>query len=117
MIDATFPVEAGAEGLRVALEIVAAEAEAAIDAGYQFVVLSDRAAGPDRVAISSLLALGRVHQHLVQVGGAVPCWAACWAACRAACRAPAGRPAGRCCRLFAGRLAADVSVPGSCPAT
>jgi glutamate synthase (NADPH/NADH) len=67
VIDTTFPVAAGPEGLRVALEIIAAEAEAAIDAGYQFIVLSDRAAGSERVAVSSLLALGRVHQHLVQV--------------------------------------------------
>src|SRR5690606_5150083 len=41
------------------------EAEQAIADGYALVVLSDRKAGPDRVAVSSLLACGAVHHHLV----------------------------------------------------
>jgi glutamate synthase (NADH) len=34
--------------------------------GAQLVVLSDRLAGPDRYPIPSLLAVGAVHQHLLQ---------------------------------------------------
>src|SRR5690606_18523186 len=40
--------------------------EAAIDDGYSLVILSDRAVGRDRVPLSSLLATGAVHHHLVR---------------------------------------------------
>ena len=49
-----------------ALDRICAEAEAAIDEGYSLVVLSDRAIGRDRVPLSSLLATGAVHHHLVR---------------------------------------------------
>ena len=49
-----------------ALDRICAEAEAAIDDGYSLVVLSDRAIGRDRVPLSSLLATGAVHHHLVR---------------------------------------------------
>ena len=42
------------------------EAEAAIDAGYQLLILSDRSVDHDRVPLSTLLATGAVHHHLVQ---------------------------------------------------
>lgn len=32
---------------------------------YQAVILSDRLAGPDRLPVPSLLAVGAVHQHLL----------------------------------------------------
>ncbi|MDX1606974.1 MAG: glutamate synthase central domain-containing protein, partial [Candidatus Competibacterales bacterium] len=65
-IDITYPREqAGRAGLLAALERVCAEAEAAIDEGYSLVILSDRAIGQDRMALSSLLACGAVHHHLV----------------------------------------------------
>jgi glutamate synthase (NADPH/NADH) large chain len=57
--------EAG-KSLIEALDRICAEATAAIDEGYQLVILSDRNVGPDRVAISSLLATGAVHHHLVR---------------------------------------------------
>ncbi|MBP1923924.1 glutamate synthase (NADPH/NADH) large chain [Halorubrum alkaliphilum] len=44
------------------------DAASAIDAGADVVVLSDRAVGPDRLAIPSLLATGAVHHHLVRDG-------------------------------------------------
>ena len=65
-IDMTFPRSAGAEGLATALDRLCREAEEAIDAGYSLVILSDRAAGPERVPVSSLLACGAVHHHLVR---------------------------------------------------
>ncbi|MEM9072963.1 MAG: glutamate synthase central domain-containing protein, partial [Myxococcota bacterium] len=66
-IDITWPRVRGAAGLDASLRRIALEAEAAVDEGVQLVVLSDRRAGADRVPISSLLALGAVHQHLCRV--------------------------------------------------
>ena len=53
--------------LREAVEDArAAATEAATD--YDVVVLSDRDAGPERIAIPSLLAVGGIHHHLVRNG-------------------------------------------------
>ena len=65
-IDITFPREAGQAGMLKALDRVCAEAEQAIDAGYSLVILSDRQVSAERVPLSSLLACGAVHHHLVQ---------------------------------------------------
>ncbi|HEX7037641.1 MAG TPA: glutamate synthase large subunit [Pseudomonadales bacterium] len=65
-IDITFPVRSGRQGLVDALDRICAEASAAIGEGYSLIVLSDRAIGPERVPISSLLAVGAVHHHLVR---------------------------------------------------
>ena len=64
-IDITFPIDSGEEGLRSALQEICAQASKAIEDDYSLIVLSDRAAGAGRVAISSLLAVGTVHHHLV----------------------------------------------------
>ena len=54
--------------LRDALRDLCAQAEAAVvQGGAPLLVLSDRAAGPDRLPIPSLLACGAVHQHLIAV--------------------------------------------------
>ena len=60
-------MEEGPKGLKAALDRIAAEAEQAVDGGYSFIVLSDRAFGPKRVPVSCLLAAGRVHHQLIQV--------------------------------------------------
>ncbi|MCB9879838.1 MAG: hypothetical protein H6835_19780, partial [Planctomycetes bacterium] len=65
-IDTTFDVRHGADGLARAIDRMCAEAVAAVDAGHAFVCLSDRRASPARVAVTSLLAVGAVHQHLVR---------------------------------------------------
>ncbi len=65
-IDITWPRSEGHAGMTKALDRVCAEAEAAIDEGYSLVVLTDRAIGPDRVPLSSLLATGALHHHLVR---------------------------------------------------
>ena len=65
-IDITFPVSMGEEGLLAALKRICAEAEDAVDQGFQLLILSDRAVGPDCVAPSMLLASSTVHQHLVR---------------------------------------------------
>jgi len=64
-IDITWPRHEGAAGMARALDRICAEAEQAIDHGDELIVLSDRAVGPDRVAVSALLATGAVHHHLV----------------------------------------------------
>ncbi|HEY2542200.1 MAG TPA: glutamate synthase large subunit, partial [Gaiellaceae bacterium] len=67
-IDITWPVREGADGLQRALGDISADADAALAAGANILVLSDRAAGPDRVPIPSLLATAAVHHHLVREG-------------------------------------------------
>jgi len=66
-IDITWPRVRGAAGLDASLRRIALEAEAAVDEGYQLLVLSDRETSKSRVPISSLLAVGAVHQHLCRV--------------------------------------------------
>ncbi|QDU57880.1 glutamate synthase-related protein [Aeoliella mucimassa] len=66
-IDITWSRAAGKEGMVQALDRICAEAEIAIDDGYTIIVLSDRAISADRVPVSSLLAVGAVHHHLVKV--------------------------------------------------
>ncbi len=65
-IDITYPREEGAAGLVQALDRICAEAEQAISDGYSLVILSDRATSAERVPLSSLLACGAVHHHLVR---------------------------------------------------
>jgi glutamate synthase (NADPH/NADH) large chain len=65
-IDITFPVRSGKDGLTAALDRICKDASRAIAEGYSLIVLSDRTIGPDRVPISSLLAVGTVHHHLVR---------------------------------------------------
>jgi len=65
-IDITFARKDGKPGLNLAIARICQEAEQAIDDGYSLVILSDRAVSQDRVAVSSLLATGAVHHHLVK---------------------------------------------------
>ena len=67
VIDITFERSLGMDGLLTTLDRICKEAQSAVDAGVSLLVLSDRALGADRVAISMLLAAGAVHQHLVRV--------------------------------------------------
>ncbi|RSH82619.1 glutamate synthase [NADH] [Apiotrichum porosum] len=65
VIDITFDKSEGLPGFRACVERVRSEALAAVNEGYKIVILSDRATGPDRVALSTLLATGGVHHYLV----------------------------------------------------
>jgi glutamate synthase (NADPH/NADH) large chain/glutamate synthase (ferredoxin) len=67
-IDITWPVADGPDGLEPALERVCAEAHDAVAQGQNIIILSDRAVGPERVPIPSLLAVSAVHHHLVREG-------------------------------------------------
>ena len=68
-IDITYPADKGEAGMGPALDCVCAEAEEYVRANeYNIIILSDRAAGPDRIAIPSLLATSAVHHHLIKQG-------------------------------------------------
>ena len=65
-LDVTFEKSTGVKGYINTLERICEEASEAIEDGYKIIILSDRATGPNRVPLSSLLACGAVHHHLVR---------------------------------------------------
>ena len=67
-LDCTWPVAEGPEGLERAVDRLCGEAAAAVGLGVTVIILSDRAAGHDRVAVPSLLAVSAVHHNLVRRG-------------------------------------------------
>ena len=67
-VDMTWPVAEAEAGLERSLDRICAEADDALAGGANILVLSDRAAGPERVPIPSLLATAAVHHHLVREG-------------------------------------------------
>src|SRR6185437_15157370 len=67
-LDITYRIEQGAEGMAAALEQLFSDAEIAVHAGINIIILSDRMLGPDRVAIPALLATAGVHHHLIRKG-------------------------------------------------
>ncbi|MBM3543318.1 MAG: glutamate synthase large subunit [Alphaproteobacteria bacterium] len=67
-LDITYGAELGADGMARALNKLCHRAEEAVQAGENIIILSDRAAGPDRVPIPSLLATSAVHHHLIRRG-------------------------------------------------
>ncbi|KAB2054543.1 hypothetical protein ES319_A12G262100v1 [Gossypium barbadense] len=66
VLDITYSKDCGRKGLEETLDRICAEARDAIKEGYTLLVLSDRAFSSKRVAVSSLLAVGAVHHHLVK---------------------------------------------------
>jgi glutamate synthase (NADPH/NADH) large chain len=68
VLDITYPLAWGKEGIEARLATVCAEAVDAIAAGANILIISDKAVSPDRVAIPALLALSAIHQHLVREG-------------------------------------------------
>ncbi|XP_056630198.1 uncharacterized protein LOC130440850 [Diorhabda sublineata] len=65
VIDITFPEEEGIPGFLKKLQSVCEEANE-MSAKHQIIILSDRLGGPNRVPISSLLALGATHHYLIE---------------------------------------------------
>jgi len=61
-IDITFD---RATTIVAAIEHICIEAEQAIEDGFSIIILTDRAIGAARIPVSSLLACGAVHHHLV----------------------------------------------------
>ena len=66
VIPCLYPVAAGGEGLRKALDHVRRLASDAIEAGATMLVLSDRGADADMAPIPSLLFTSAVHHHLIR---------------------------------------------------
>ncbi len=58
----------GADGLRDALDALCKEAERSVDAGYNYIILTDRDINCNQAAIPSLLAVSAVHHYLISVG-------------------------------------------------
>ena len=67
-LDATWPLEEGADGLEAALDRLCDEADETLAEGAGIIVLSDRATSATNVPIPSLLAVSAVHHHLVRAG-------------------------------------------------
>ncbi len=67
-LDTVFARSDGPRGLGAALDELCARAAEAVDGGTGILVLSDRAVGPERVAMPALLAMGAVHHHLLRTG-------------------------------------------------
>ncbi len=64
-LDVTYPK---ALSMRQAIEDMRAQAVRFIEEGCEILVLSDRNAGPECLAIPSLLAIGALHHHLIRTG-------------------------------------------------
>jgi glutamate synthase domain-containing protein 2/glutamate synthase domain-containing protein 1/glutamate synthase domain-containing protein 3 len=67
-LDCTWPAAEGPDGMERAVDRICAEADAALLAGANILVLSDRAVDETRAPVPSLLAVGAVHHHLVRAG-------------------------------------------------
>ena len=68
VIDITFDISPDStENLEQRLDIICQQAEQAIVNKSSLIVLSDRASNQNRAAISSLMACGAVHHHLVNI--------------------------------------------------
>ena len=63
-----FEMEKGEEGLRQALDDLCHQAEASVDEGVNYIILSDRDLDDTHAAIPSLLAVSAVHHYLISVG-------------------------------------------------
>ncbi|MGB6144522.1 MAG: glutamate synthase central domain-containing protein, partial [Rhodanobacter sp.] len=67
-LDITYPAAWGKQGIEARLASLCAQAIDAIGQGHNILIVSDRHAGRERVAIPALLATSAVHQHLVGRG-------------------------------------------------
>jgi glutamate synthase (NADPH/NADH) large chain len=67
-IDMTWDANSGTDGLEMALKEMCWAATEAVLADKNILILSDRAQGPDRIAMPALLATAAVHHHLVRQG-------------------------------------------------
>ncbi|MFJ4045200.1 glutamate synthase large subunit [Microbacterium sp. NPDC089987] len=65
-ISGLYHFDAGPQSLPERLEAMCAEADAAIERGAEFLILSDRDSDKDLVPIPSLLMLSAVHHHLIR---------------------------------------------------
>ncbi|HEV2749313.1 MAG TPA: glutamate synthase large subunit [Gemmatimonadales bacterium] len=67
-LDATWRAAGGPDALRAALDALCRSTGRAVRQGARIVILSDRAADRERAPLPMLLAVGAVHQHLLEKG-------------------------------------------------
>jgi glutamate synthase (NADPH/NADH) large chain len=63
-----YPVAEGAGGMAGAIDTICKSAEAAVAAGHNIIILTDRTMDSDHIAVPSLLAVAAVHHHLIRGG-------------------------------------------------
>jgi glutamate synthase (NADPH) large chain len=63
-----FPVKQGAFGLELAMGGLFRDVSAAVEDGYDFIILSDRGVDREHAPIPALLAVAGVHHHLIRKG-------------------------------------------------
>jgi len=68
VLDITYPLAWGPEGVEARLASLCAQAVDAIKGGANILIISDKGVGRDRLAIPALLALSSIHQHLIREG-------------------------------------------------
>ncbi|MEE9375569.1 MAG: glutamate synthase large subunit [Rhizobiaceae bacterium] len=68
VLDTTYNVDHGPNGMKKCLERLCHRAEKAVKSGDNIIILSDRQFGAERVAVPALLATAAVHHHLIRKG-------------------------------------------------
>ncbi|HET8898609.1 MAG TPA: glutamate synthase-related protein [Rhodanobacteraceae bacterium] len=68
LLDISYPAAWGRAGIEARLASLCAQAVDAIKQGHNILIVSDRQADRERVAIPALLATSAIHQHLVERG-------------------------------------------------
>ena len=67
-LDTTWPVAEGAAGMDAAIERLCGEADDALAAGINILILSDRGVDAERAPVPALLSVSALHHHLVREG-------------------------------------------------
>ena len=67
VLDCTWDVSSGKEGLKARIDELCKEVEQAVDQKISIIVLSDRATSATRVPIPALLSTGSIHHHLNRI--------------------------------------------------
>ncbi|MBM3540008.1 MAG: glutamate synthase subunit alpha, partial [Alphaproteobacteria bacterium] len=67
-LDVTYPASEGPAGMEPALDTLCSKAIEAVKAGYNILILSDRAVSAERAGVPALLATSAVHHHLIREG-------------------------------------------------
>jgi len=67
-LDICYPVDWGKEGVEAKLASLCAEVVDAQKSGHNIIIISDRKASREQLAIPALLALSAIHHHLVREG-------------------------------------------------
>ncbi len=68
LLDITFPVSEGPDGMPSAMDALCDSAQSAVEQGVNILILTDAALSAERVPIPALLATAGVHHHLVREG-------------------------------------------------